>query len=96
MENRAGVNFISLNKTSIKGYPAYVYTYTFFNTITLKPEKEMVINTIIGDYNYYFEYLSDLSRYDKYLDISKRMINSFDIDPFVSAQVKEEGTKSWR
>jgi len=80
---RESFNLIESNTNStLAGYPAYGLTYTLVyhrfgeNDINIKARE---IGVIIGDKAYYISYYAEATKYDNYLPIIQKIIDSFKI-----------------
>jgi 4-amino-4-deoxy-L-arabinose transferase-like glycosyltransferase len=80
---RESFNLIESNiNSTLAGYPAYGLTYTLVyhrfgeNDINIKARE---IGTIVGNRVYYITYFAEATKYDNYLPIIQKMIDSFKI-----------------
>jgi hypothetical protein len=86
--NFIGPNNITLNKTTISGQHAYVYTVEEFNERLQRTLKDLTTVTTIGNNFCVMEFVTPPPLFEKYISIIKKIIDSFQITPFMHTYTK--------
>jgi hypothetical protein len=64
---------------TLAGYPAYTLVFRSLDNMTFAKHRTLEVGTIVGDIVYYLTYDAELNRFDDYLPVVQKMIESFEV-----------------